>query len=49
MSTGMQGAQGAQQHYHVRALERALDLLGAFSVVEPELSFSELAARVDLP
>jgi DNA-binding IclR family transcriptional regulator len=46
MSTG---TQGAQQHYHVRALERALDLLGAFSVAEPELSFSELAARVDLP
>jgi IclR family transcriptional regulator, KDG regulon repressor len=49
MSAGTQGAQGAQQHYHVRALERALDLLGAFSVAEPELSFSELSSRVDLP
>jgi DNA-binding IclR family transcriptional regulator len=50
METAMSnGAQSAQQHYHVRALERALDLLGAFSVNEPELSFSELSARVDLP
>ncbi len=49
MASGSHTAPGAQQHYPVRALERALDLLGAFSVSEPELSFSELAARVDLP
>lgn len=42
MSTG-------SQHYHVRALERALDLLDSFSIAEPELTFTDLAARVDLP
>jgi DNA-binding IclR family transcriptional regulator len=36
------------QHYHVRALERALDLLDAFTISEPELSFSELVSRIDL-
>jgi DNA-binding IclR family transcriptional regulator len=41
-------AQGSQ-HYHVRALKRALDLLDAFSLSSPELSFTELVERVDLP
>jgi IclR family KDG regulon transcriptional repressor len=36
-------------NYQVRALERALDLLDAFSIAESELAFSDLAARVDLP
>ena len=31
--------------YQVRALERALDLLDAFSLAEPELSFTELTER----
>lgn len=48
LNTGDGLATGAQ-NYHVRALERALDLLDAFSILEPELSFSDLAARVNLP
>jgi DNA-binding IclR family transcriptional regulator len=36
-------------HYHVRALDRALQLLNAFSLAHPELSLSELAAATDLP
>lgn len=42
-------AQGSQQHYQVRALERALDLLDAFSLAAPELTLSELAERTELP
>lgn len=34
--------------YQVRALERALDLLDAFSLAEPELSFTELIERSGL-
>jgi DNA-binding IclR family transcriptional regulator len=34
--------------YQVRALERALDLLDAFSLTEPELSFTELTERSGL-
>jgi DNA-binding IclR family transcriptional regulator len=33
----------------VRALERALDLLDSFSIAEPELSFTELCERLELP
>lgn len=35
--------------YQVRALERALDLLDSFSIAEPELSFTALCERLDLP
>jgi DNA-binding IclR family transcriptional regulator len=34
--------------YQVRALERALDLLDAFTLAEPELSFTELTERSGL-
>ncbi len=34
--------------YQVRALERALDLLDAFSLAEPELSFTDLTERSGL-
>jgi DNA-binding IclR family transcriptional regulator len=36
-------------NYQVRALERALDILDAFSLATPELSVTRLAERVDLP
>lgn len=35
--------------YQVRALERALQILGAFSLEEPELSLSDLSMATDLP
>jgi DNA-binding IclR family transcriptional regulator len=35
--------------YQVRALERALQILGAFSLTRPELTLSELAAATELP
>jgi DNA-binding IclR family transcriptional regulator len=35
--------------YQVRALERALQILGAFSLEHPELSLSELAVATELP
>jgi DNA-binding IclR family transcriptional regulator len=38
----------SNSHYQVRALERALQLLGAFSLERPELSLSELAIATDL-
>lgn len=34
--------------YQVRALERALDMLGVFSIDEPELTLTDIAARVDV-
>jgi DNA-binding IclR family transcriptional regulator len=34
--------------YQVRALERALDLLDAFTLAEPELSFTDLTKRSEL-
>lgn len=37
-----------QAHYQVRALERALDILDAFSLRQPELSLSDVALRADL-
>lgn len=37
-----------KSQYQVRALERALQILGAFSLDQPEMSLSELAAAVDL-
>ncbi|MCC6674538.1 MAG: IclR family transcriptional regulator [Thermomicrobiales bacterium] len=38
----------ASPQYQVRALERALDVLDAFTIGEPELSFTELTARTGL-
>ena len=35
--------------YQVRALERALQILGAFSLERPELSLSDLSTATDLP
>ena len=40
-------ASGAQR-YHIRAVERALDLLGTFSAAEPELTLTELSSLLDL-
>lgn len=37
-----------QAQYQVRALTRALDILNAFSLVQPELSLSRIASLVDL-
>src|SRR5215217_2808620 len=39
----------ANTNYQVRALERALDILDAFSLATPELPLTRLAGRVDLP
>jgi len=36
------------RRYQIRAVERALDLLSTFSTSEPELSLTELSARLDL-
>jgi DNA-binding IclR family transcriptional regulator len=41
--------QTAGSNYQVRALERALDLLDAFSLTTPELTITRLAERVGLP
>lgn len=38
-----------RSQYQVRALERALQILGAFSLEHPELSLSDLAVATDLP
>lgn len=35
--------------YQVRALERALQILGSFSLAQPELSLSDLSTATDLP
>jgi DNA-binding IclR family transcriptional regulator len=35
--------------YQIRALERGLDILEAFSLAEPELSVGQIAERTDLP
>src|SRR5690242_13004303 len=43
------GEDGAAANYQVRALERALDILEAFSPATPELSITRLAERVSLP
>lgn len=40
--------QAAAANYQVRALERALDIVAAFTLAEPELSLTTLAARVGL-
>jgi DNA-binding IclR family transcriptional regulator len=40
---------GPASNYQVRALERALDLLDAFSLAAPELTITKLAERVGLP
>jgi DNA-binding IclR family transcriptional regulator len=39
----------ANTNYQVRALERALDILDAFSLATSELSLTRLAERVELP
>jgi len=39
---------GNSTRYHIRAVDRALDLLTAFSTLEPELTLSELASRLGL-
>lgn len=38
----------ATANYQVRALDRALDILDTFSLAEPELTLTEIAARVSL-
>jgi DNA-binding IclR family transcriptional regulator len=43
------GDQGPGSNYQVRALERALDILDAFSLTTPELPLTRLAERVGLP
>lgn len=35
--------------YQIRALDRGLDILEAFSLAEPELSVAQIAERADLP
>jgi DNA-binding IclR family transcriptional regulator len=40
--------QPAAANYQVRALERALDIVDAFSLAEPELTLTAIAARVGL-
>jgi DNA-binding IclR family transcriptional regulator len=40
--------QSAAANYQVRALERALDIIDAFTLAEPELTLTTLAARVGL-
>jgi IclR family acetate operon transcriptional repressor len=40
--------QPAAANYQVRALERALDIVGAFTLAEPELTLTAIAARVGL-
>src|SRR5687767_274555 len=44
-----QDDQGSGPTYQVRALERALDILDAFSVATPELTLTRLAERTGLP
>src|SRR5687768_6205870 len=39
----------AKSGYQVRALDRALDILAAFTLRQPELSLTEIATRTDLP
>jgi DNA-binding IclR family transcriptional regulator len=39
----------AHPQYQVRALERSLQILGAFSLEQPELSLSDLSMATDLP
>ena len=39
---------GDTQRYRVRAVERALDVLAAFSTDEPELTLTELSSRLNL-
>lgn len=41
--------QPAAANYQVRALERALDIVDAFTLAEPELTLTTIAARVGLP
>lgn len=38
----------AGPHYQVRALERALDILNVFSINEPELTLTDIAARAEV-
>jgi DNA-binding IclR family transcriptional regulator len=42
-------ATSTNTNYQVRALERALDILDAFSLATPELSLTKLAERTGLP
>jgi IclR family KDG regulon transcriptional repressor len=37
-----------RSRYNIRSVQRALDLLGEFSVSEPELALNELSSRLDL-
>lgn len=39
---------GDTQRYRIRAVERALDVLAAFSADEPELTLTELSSRLNL-
>lgn len=41
--------QGSAANYQVRALERALDILDAFSLASPHLSITQIGDRVNLP
>ena len=42
-------ASGERATYQIRALERGLDILEAFSIVSPELSLAQLAELTELP
>ncbi len=44
----MASKDAATANYQVRALERALDILDVFSLEHPELTLTEIAARVNL-
>jgi DNA-binding IclR family transcriptional regulator len=46
---GGQDDQNAGSNYQVRALERALDILDAFTLATPEMTITRLAERVGLP
>jgi len=49
MAGQAQADEPSGSNYQVRALERALDILGAFSVATPELSITRLAELAGLP
>ena len=49
MARSADGQSTEQATYQIRALERGLDLLEAFSPAKSELSVAELAAATDLP
>ncbi|MGD9144298.1 MAG: IclR family transcriptional regulator [Anaerolineae bacterium] len=44
----MSGKHGSDNRYRIRAVERALELMEAFSIEEPELSLKQLSGRLEL-